>query len=65
MSHPYGWWVRATPRQVALSTRRGGEERVKLEGFGDDWLLMGGGGTKEGGKRMIQKQKKKKVGRKN
>ena len=38
-----GWWVRATPRWAALHTSRGGEERVKLEGFGDDWLLMGGG----------------------
>ena len=43
-----GWWVRATPRWAALRTRRGGAERVKLECFDDNWLLMGGAVGKKG-----------------
>ena len=36
-----GWWVRETPRWVALRTRRGGGEREKRESFSDERLWMG------------------------
>ena len=54
--------MRATPRWVPLRTRRGGEERVKSEGFDDEWLLMGVGAVGKKGEINDPEMKEEKGG---